>query len=229
MERLLGRLDLLPVVIRTNVREVLGQDVIEGAQGSYLAAALTLVSDNFGRGFVSSGILDLGNIGEGDPVHEAALPLLGSARYPIHVYGGQVTRFEKLRQLAAEPELFSDVRVCLERTDDKHCGRCSKCLLNAFACVTITGEWPAWLPQHKLDFAGFTEIAPTPHRSRYAREILRMANGNGESGEWLTALADWLEQQDAAPAPPPDQRPLRRRPWRRLVSKMRGVRRGTAD
>ena len=40
VERLLGRLGLATVVIRTNARDVLGQEIVEGAQGSYLAAAL---------------------------------------------------------------------------------------------------------------------------------------------------------------------------------------------
>jgi hypothetical protein len=215
VERLLGGLGLSALVMRTNARDVLGQEVIEGAQGSYLAAALTLLSDSFGRGFVSSGILDLANIGEGDPVHEAALPLLGSARFPLHVYGGQISRFEKLRKLAREPELFRDIRVCLERVSDQHCGRCPKCLLNAFACVAMSGEWPVWLPQQMIDLDGIAAMAPTEHRSHYAREILRMAMANGERGEWMRALSAWLGRQSGAKRSVPQ-----RLPWRRLVSKL---------
>lgn len=211
VERLLQRLNLPLTVIRTNVRTVLGQDVIEGAQGSYLAAAMTLLSDRFGRGFISSGIMDLSNIGEGDPVHEAAIPLLGSARYPIHVYGGQISRFEKLRDLSARPELFRDVRVCLERTRDTHCGRCSKCLFNAFACVAMTGNWPVWLPEHKVDLSGLATISSTEHRTRFAQELLQMAHTNNRRGEWMTALGAWLRSRAAASKRPPR--------WRRVMSR----------
>jgi hypothetical protein len=213
VERLLQRLGLPLTVIRTNARIVLGQEVIEGAQGSYLAAALTLLSDSFGRGFVSSGIMDLSNIGEGDPVHEAAMPLLGSAHYPIHVYGGQISRFEKLRDLSNKSDLFGDVRVCLERTSDDHCGRCSKCLFNAFAYVAMTGTWPTWLPEHKIDLASVATIAATEHRCRFAREILQMANINGRTGKWMPVLAAWLRSQAAASKRPPR--------WRRLMTKTR--------
>lgn len=197
--RLLDRLGLETLAIRTNARDSFGQAVIEGAQGSYLAAALTLLSGRFGRGFVSSGILDLANIGEKDPVHEVAIPLLGSARFPIHVYGGQISRFDKLRELAEIPELFCDIRVCLGRTSDDHCGRCSKCLMNAFACVAINGTWPSWLPLHKLDLRGLSKIRPTEHRCRYAREILDLAAANGESSEWMAALKAWIN--DTMPDP----------------------------
>ena len=215
VQRLLQRLGLSLTVVRTNARAVLGQEIIEGAQGSYLAAALTLLSDRFGRGFVSSGIMDLSNIGEGDPVHEAAIPLLGSARYPIYVYGGQVSRFAKLRDLAGNSELFRDVRVCLGRTSDDHCGHCSKCLFNAFACVAMIGNWPVWLPEHKVDLASVAAIAPTEHRTRFAREILQIANANGRAGEWMPVLAAWLRTQAAASKRPPR--------WRRLATKVRRV------
>jgi hypothetical protein len=224
VERLLRGLGLSALVMRTNARDVLGQEIIEGAQGSYLAAALTLVSDSFGRGFVSSGILDLANIGEGDPVHEAALPLLGSARFPLHVYGGQISRFEKLRQLAGEPKLFRDIRVCLERASDEHCGQCPKCLLNAFACVAISGAWPAWLPKQMIDLDGIAAMAPTDHRSRYAREILRIAMASGERGEWMRALSAWLGRHSGA-----ERSMTKRGPWRRLLSKLVRSERNAAD
>jgi hypothetical protein len=186
--RLLDRLGLAMVVVCTNARQALGQTVIEGAQGSYLAAALTLLSDRFGRGFVSSGVVDLVDLGVSDPVHEATIPLLGSARYPILVYGGQVSRIDKLIQLAAEPELFQDVRVCQERTDDGHCGRCAKCLLNAFACVAVTGVWPSWYPEGAFDGRHVAAMPLTETRRRYGLEILGRAAENGRHGEWRRAL-----------------------------------------
>jgi hypothetical protein len=188
ISRLLDRLDLRMIVIRTNVRQVMGQQVIEGAQGSYLAAALTLLSGHFGRGIVSSGLVDLGDVGSSDPVHEATMPLLGSTRFPISVYGGQVSRLDKLAKIAEEPELFRDVRVCLERADDGNCGRCAKCLLNAFAIVAVTGEWPAWYPQAQFDSRHLASIRFNATRRRYAVEILKWAAANGRDGEWRAAL-----------------------------------------
>jgi hypothetical protein len=211
VQRLLDALGLQGVVIRTNARAVLGQEVIEGAQGSYLAAALTLLSDRFGRGFISSG-LDLANIGESDPVHEAATPLLGSARYPLHVYGGPVSRLTKLKELATRRDLFRDVRVCQGRGSDDHCGRCSKCVLHAFACVALTDEWPVWLPQDKIDFASVAAIPPIPLRIRFAQEILQSAEMNERRGEWVSALAAWIHSQTAARKRPPR--------WRRLAAKV---------
>jgi hypothetical protein len=186
--RLLDRLGLAMLVISTDVRQVLGQKVIEGAQGSYLAAALTLLSDHFGRAFVSSGVIDLGDLGVSDPVHEATMPLLGSARYPIFVYGGQVPRIEKLSQIAAIPELFHDVRVCLERADDGHCKRCAKCLLNAFAHVALTGEWPPWYPEDAFDTSYVAAMRLTETRRRYSSQIVRLARDNAIEGQWRTAL-----------------------------------------
>jgi hypothetical protein len=196
VERLLRKLSLPKLLIRTNVREALGQEVIEGAQGSYLAAALTLLSDSFGRGFISSGH-DLDSIVEGDPVHEASTPLLGSSCFPIIVYGGQISRFEKLRQVAADPDLFRDVRVCLGRVNDEHCGRCYKCLFNAFACVAVNGDWPSWLPKEMLDLSGLASIHTTQHRILFAREILRMLSHDGQHSDWVTALNTWLVKAES--------------------------------
>jgi hypothetical protein len=187
--RLLDRLGVNMVVIDTNVRRVLGQDVIEGAQGSYLAAALTLLSGQFGRGIVSSGLVDLRDVGTPDPVHEATMPLLGSARFPISVYGGQVSRLSKLAKVAQQAELFRDVRVCLERADDGHCGRCAKCVLNAFAIVAVTGAWPDWYPQAQFDARHVAAIRFNETRRRYAADILDCAAANGRDGDWRTALA----------------------------------------
>ncbi len=198
--RLLSAIGLTTIVMRTNVRDVLGATVIEGAQGSYLAAAMTLLSNSFGRGFVSSDIWDLAELGYPGPLHEAIVPLLGSTRFPLYVYGGQVPRLEKLRELASHPDLFRDVRVCMGRRSDQHCGRCSKCLLNSFACVALTGEWPPWLARHQLDLSGLAKIPPTEqYRLRYAREILQLAASNGVQGDWVAALAQWLAQEEAGP------------------------------
>jgi hypothetical protein len=188
VSRLIDRLNLEMIVIGTNVRQVLGQKVIEGAQGSYLAAALTLLSGRFGRGIVSSGLVDLSDVANSDPVHEATMPLLGSARFPISVYGGQLSRLSKLAEVAAEPELFRDLRVCLERADDGHCGRCAKCVLNAFAIVAVTGEWPIWYPQAQFDSRHLTAIRFNETRRRYAIDILNCAAVNGRDGEWRIAL-----------------------------------------
>ena len=188
--RLLDRLRLAMIVISTNVRQVLGQKVIEGAQGSYLAASLTLLSDRFGRGFVSSGVIDLVDLGVSDPVHEGTMPLLGSARYPILVYGGQVSRIDKLTRIAAQPELFQEVRVCLERADDGHCGRCPKCLLNTFAVIALTGEWPGWYPQGAFDVSHIAAIRMNETRRRYSLEILRRAAANGHDGECVRGSQD---------------------------------------
>lgn len=188
VSRLLERLGLAMIVVKTNVRQALGQKVIEGAQGSYLASALTLLSDSFGRGFVSSGLVDLADLGASDPVHEAVMPLLGSSRFPIVVYGGQVSRLDKLAKIAAEPVLFADVRVCLERADDGHCGRCAKCLLNAFASLAITGKWPAWYPEVLFDVRHLDGMPLNETRRRYAWNIVRLAASKGLRSEWLDAL-----------------------------------------
>ena len=190
--RLVDRLGLAMLVIDTDVRQVLGQKVIEGAQGSYLAAALTLLSDQFGRGFVSSGVIDLVDLGVSDPVHEATMPLLGSARFPILVYGGQVSRLEKLAEIGAIPELFGDVRVCLERADDGHCKRCPKCLLNAFASVALTGRWPPWYPESAFDASYVAAMRPSETRRRYSQQILKLATDNGIDGSWRAALASHI-------------------------------------
>ena len=186
--RLLERLGLAMIVVKTNVRQALGQKVIEGAQGSYLASALTLLSDSFGRGFVSSGLVDLADLGASDPVHEAVMPLLGSSRYPIVVYGGQIPRMDKLAKIAAEPALIQDVRVCLERADDGHCGRCPKCLLNALASLAITGQWPAWYPEGLFDVRHLDAMPLNETRRRYGLNIVRLAASRGLRGEWLDAL-----------------------------------------
>jgi hypothetical protein len=190
--RLLDRLSLQMTVVSTNVRQVLGQQVIEGAQGSYLGAALSLLSDRFGRGFVSSGVVDLADLGVSDPVHEATMPLLGSARCPILVYGGQVSRIDKMAKIAAMPKLFCDVRVCLGRTDDGHCRRCPKCLLNAFAHVALTGKWPVWYPEEEFEVRYLSSMPLNETRRRYGLEILRRAAISGQSGTWHTALAALL-------------------------------------
>lgn len=190
--RLLDRLGLPMIFIDSNVRQVLGQDVIVGAQGSYLAAALTLLSDTFGRGYVSSGAVDLGDLGVSDPVHEATMPLLGSSRFPLLVYGTQAPRLEKLAQIANEPDLFHDVRVCLERTDDGHCGHCPKCVLTGLACVAVTGQWPEWYPETSFQQNHLTRIRQSETRQRLGMQILQCATDKRRDGQWRVALMDWL-------------------------------------
>jgi hypothetical protein len=216
--RLLDRLGLAMIVIATNARQVLGQSVIEGAQGSYLAAALTLLSDRYGRGFVSTSLVDLDILAVPDPVHEATTPLLGSVRYPIHVYGGTVARIDKLREIAADPELFRDVRVCLDRTTDENCGRCAKCLLNAFACIAVTGTRADWYPEGAFDAADVAAIPLTVHRRRYGEDILKHAAARQQQGEWRSALEALLS--DTPRTDPSTRNILRgaRASWRRLFA-----------
>jgi hypothetical protein len=190
--RLLERLGLPMIFIDTNVRQVLGQKVIEGAQGSYLAAALMLLSDAFGRGYVSSGVVDLGDLGVSDPVHEVTMPLLGSTRFPLLVYGAHALRLDKLAEIVAEPDLFRDVRVCLERSDDGHCGRCPKCILTGLACVAVTSRWPEWYPEAAFRPSHLTDMRPNETRRRLALQILQRAAENGREGQWRAALAAWL-------------------------------------
>jgi hypothetical protein len=117
------------------------------------------------------------------------MPLLGSARFPISVYGGQVPRLSKLTSVAQEPHLFGAVRVCLERGDDGHCGRCPKCVLNALAIVAVTGAWPDWYPQAQFDPRHLAAIRFNETRRRLAADILASAAANGRDGTWRAALA----------------------------------------
>jgi hypothetical protein len=216
--RLLDRLGLTTIVIATNARQVLGQGVIEGAQGSYLAAALTLLSDHYGRGFVSTSLIDLNVLAVPDPVHEATTPLLGSARYPIHVYGGPVSRIDKLREIATDPALLRDVRVCLDRTNEENCGRCAKCLLNAFACVAVTGAWPDWCPEEAFDADHTVAMPLTEHQRRYGQDILKCAAANRQQGEWRSVLTALLNDR---PGTDPFTRQIlrgARASWRRLFA-----------
>lgn len=190
--RLLDRLGLPMIFIDTNVRQVLGQRVIVGAQGSYLAAALTLLSDTFGRGYVSSGAVDLNDLGASDPVHEASMPLLGSPRFPLLVYGTHASRLEKLAEIANEPDLFHDVRVCLERADDGHCGGCPKCVLTGLGCVAVTGHWPEWYPEASFQPNHLMEIRQSETRRRLGMQILQHAADKRREGRWRVALMDWL-------------------------------------
>jgi hypothetical protein len=191
--RLLERLGLTLLVIKTDIRQVLGQQVIEGAQGSYLATALTLLSDTFGRGLISSGLVNLSDVGACDPVHEAVTPLLGSVRFPISVYGGQVSRLEKLEKIAMDPELFKDTRVCLGRENDGHCGQCPKCVLNAFAIYAMTGNWPVWYPQELFDLNCLRSLRANETRQRFGTNIVELAERTQRRGLWLTTLKSWLQ------------------------------------
>jgi hypothetical protein len=109
------------------------------------------------------------------------------------VYGGQISRLRKLAKVAAEPELFHDVRVCLDRRDDGHCGRCAKCLLNAFAVVAVTGEWPTWYPQEQFDPRHLAAIRFNETRRRFAMDILNCAAANARDGQWRFALQAYLD------------------------------------
>jgi hypothetical protein len=223
VRRLLDRIGVDLIVVSTNVRQALGQAVIEGAQGSYLAAVLTLLSDRFGRGFVASGLIDLTDAGEPDPVHEVTMPLLGSARFPILMHGGQISRLQKIAALARQPGLFQDLRVCLERVDDGNCGRCPKCVLNGLACVAVSGAWPAWYRDGAFDARLITTIPVTESRRRYALAIHQCAVANHRRGNWQAVLARHFAAvpsgADAAAYPSPPAQ------WA-LPLLQRGLRRG---
>jgi hypothetical protein len=192
VRRLLDRIGIETLVINTDVRQVLGQEVIEGCQGSYLAAAMTLLSDRFGRGFLASGAVEIGTAGLPEPVHDVTTPLLGSARFPLLVHGSPVSRLDKLTQLARDPALFHDVRVCAERGDDANCGRCAKCVLHALACASVTGAWPDWLPRDRVQPL-LADLPLTPARWHYGREVLRYAVAHGRSNAWMCVMARRLE------------------------------------
>jgi hypothetical protein len=172
--------------VATNLRN-LDQDW-QLAHGLALAAALQLHSPEFGVGLISSSApyfrieLPWGS----NPVTD---PLMSSGTMHIRHDGAALSRTDKARVVATEPELLALMRVCWQGERlSRNCGRCEKCVRTHWALHIAGVRQPACFDEP-------VTVPPSRVRMptrvvRYWREMLRLARASGddEAIRYIVAL-----------------------------------------
>lgn len=114
------------------------------AWGTQLASGMTLLSGHYDGGFIANDIpyhwMDLPW-----PIHPISTHLLGSGRFSIADDGGECTRTQKARLIAAWPEAMRHLHVCFSILSGKadNCCRCEKCVRTILAFRIAGCDRPA--------------------------------------------------------------------------------------
>ncbi|MFO1512446.1 MAG: hypothetical protein U1F83_05950 [Verrucomicrobiota bacterium] len=206
-------LELIPVAC--NFRQ-LGDDW-EQEHGAGLASCLHLLCKRYATGLIAgSHVYNTLRFPWGsNPLTDG---LLSSASLAIVYDGGDFSRREKAREVAAWHEAMARLRVCWEgEHKDRNCGKCLRCVGTAI-CFAVEGQpIPASLPVGPLQTAiqalGTTKLNPVAVAR--LEELLAVAKVTRINESWVIALEDCVRRQLGATETS----------WARLTRKLRqGIR-----
>jgi hypothetical protein len=181
--------DTRPVLVSSNLRvhpAFHGSDW-ERAHGGALAAVGHLLSEAFGTLAISSTFDYRDERPWGS--HWRTDRLWSSSRMQIAHWGAQITRDEKLRQIADEPLVRENLRVCWqEGLTQLNCSRCDKCVvtmvtlrncgkLEAFGVFDEIGDLAGRLDDQEATrylrtYASLQESCPEPGLRRAIERLL---------------------------------------------------------
>lgn len=185
-------LELIPVAC--NIRQWEGD--WEQTHGAALASCLHLLRRRFATGLIA-----------GSHVYEAlrfpwgSTPLtdvmFSTDSLSIVYDGGEFTRREKAREVAAWPEAMKRLRVCWEgEHKDRNCGRCLRCVGTAICFAVEQLPVPSSLPVGPLDEAirmlDGKELKPVSVTR--LEELLHDAKAAGIRQSWVAALHDCVHR-----------------------------------
>jgi hypothetical protein len=172
---------------------------------NHLVGALRLLAGRFDGALVANGVT-YARLGVRWGVHPLAVPLLGSAHFPVQDDGAEAGRLEKIQLLASWPEALRHLRVCFENPGrHTNCCRCEKCIRTILsfrvAGVPLPPAFAGDVTNRQIRRVRFHQEQNTEHWL----EIARGAELQGLGG------ADWVRAVYAA-----IRRNERRQRWRWL-------------
>ena len=189
---MLGRaahtLDMRLLFAATNWEEVMPQ--LPGYLGYFapVVAVPILLSRQFGYAVISSAY----------PYHQLALPhesnpisdpLLGRPGFPIRHYGAWARRIDKVKAIAAWPELLDNFRPCAASTSDgMACGRCRKCIPTALLFCGLGLPVPQVLGGRTPALEEIERILITPYSMPAYNEAVAAAEERGADEPWLAII-----------------------------------------
>ena len=172
--------------------------------GVGLASCLMLFAPRFGHGLIAStqGYAELPGPWGSHPISD---PMLSSATFRIaHDAGGWARGF-KLRDVAAWPEAFRNLRVCYRAArKDENCGRCAKCVITLLALRAQGLGVPASFARDVDDATVLRVELDDERELAFASEFLAEARVFHGGASWLRALARavaWHERRAALARP----------------------------
>lgn len=186
-------LELIPVTC--NFREL--GDEWEQAHGAALASCLHLLRRRFPTAMVaSSHVYNALRFPWGsNPLTDV---MLATESLSIVYDGGDYTRREKAREVAAWSEAMARVRVCWAGDHkDRNCGTCVRCVGTAI-CFAVEGKpVPTSLPIESLDEAirALTSTRLKPVVITRLDELLQAARLAGIRDSWVGVLEECIAQQ----------------------------------
>lgn len=140
LERVGAAAQSRPIVVRTNLREhpVFGRVSWERTHGAALAAVGHLLSGSLGRLVIASSFST--ELAHPWGSHFQTDPLWSSQCLQIIHDAPTLARLDKVPQIAAEPLLWNNLRVCWKNhAPAGNCSRCEKCL-RTMCMLTMAGQ-----------------------------------------------------------------------------------------
>jgi hypothetical protein len=156
MEDVTRALDLVPVIVNTNLRRhtetFLHWGYYSGAGLASIGLALGLRRMLVPAAFSYAHVRPEGT-------HAMLDPLWSTGRTDIELHGLEATRWDKLSFLLNHPEALRSLKVCFDENTDGNCGRCPKCLgtMIMLSCLGVLSACPFDVPLEPARFAGLKE------------------------------------------------------------------------
>lgn len=180
-------------VVRTDLRELLDAHVAwELSHGPALAAVALLMAPAVGRMEIGSTApyAALTPVGS-HPLHDH---LWSTERCRIEHRGANMTRAEKIAQVATRQDALDVLRVCWRRVDLYNCGRCEKCLrtMAALDAVGALERCPTFA--EPLDLGAVAALRlDNPVLPPHWRGTLQLAREQDARPELIAAIEAALE------------------------------------
>ena len=183
---MLTSLDVRSLSMATNFKSIAG--TWEDAFMAGIASCMIWYQKSFSAGLV----------GSSQPYHALALPwgsnpitdrMLSSDSFQLIHDGAAYSRTEKVREIAAWPEVQNYLRVCWEGQElDRNCGRCEKCIRTVLNFRALGLARPACLPFEVTDAQILSLKGMHPALLGEFMHILMTAKNSGINETWVRAL-----------------------------------------
>jgi len=183
-------------VVRTDLRELLDANVAwELSHGPALAAVALLMTPACGRMTIGSTApyTALTPVGS-HPLHDH---LWSTERCRIEHRGANMTRADKIAQVATRQDALDVLRVCWQRVDLYNCGRCEKCLrtMAALDAVGALERCPTFA--EPLDLEAVAALClDDPVLPPHWRGTLQLAREQDARPELIAAIEASLEANE---------------------------------
>lgn len=147
---------------------------------------------------------DVGVIGSDEPYSALVIPwgsnpitnhLLSSGRFGVKYDSGGYTRTQKVKALAEWPTALSNLRVCWEGPKTgRNCGRCEKCIRTILNFRAVGVEKPGCFEMDVTNEMIRSVKLTNKIQRTFMQDIIKEADSNGVSGDWLAAVKDLVRR-----------------------------------